>query len=227
MPFLYVYLNQGTLIIRLLRGPAATGVCLNGLRCRFKHNPEQVAICPKFLSDECNLPEGTCPLSHDPTPERVPVCVHFANGARCRNGTSCKYPHVRLGRKEGICRDFAVLGYCAKGLDCEHQHVRECPDFAETGACPTKGCRLPHVIRAQHKKVEAPPTKTAVTVDDAQQPTPASISSGNNNEEFISLTFEESSDEAELEDEEDSDGTEDEEDEEMADGEDENENEET
>lgn len=148
-----------------------------------------MAICPKFFNDECPLPEGSCPLSHDPTPERVPVCIHFANGARCRNGPSCKYPHVRLGPKEGVCRDFAVLGFCGNGTDCPHQHVRECPDFAATGACPTKGCRLPHVIRARHKKKPVPvqTVNNSMDLDDSSLPAQT--------EDYISLTFNESSEE--------------------------------
>lgn len=45
-----------------------------------------------------------------------------------------------------------MLGYCEKGLDCEQSHVRECPDFAEKGVCNTKGCKLPHVIRANRNR---------------------------------------------------------------------------
>jgi hypothetical protein len=69
---------------------------------------------------------------------------------------------VRLG----VCRDFAVLGYCSKGLDCEHSHVRECPDFAERGECTTKGCKLPHVIRANRnrKPVSTPGISAASTI---------------------------------------------------------------
>jgi len=165
------------------------GVCLNGLKCRYKHNPDQVSICPKFLSDECPLDESSCPLSHKSTPERVPICIHFANGARCRNGSACKYPHIRLGPKNGVCRDFAVLGYCAKGVDCECQHVRECPDFAATGTCPLKGCRLPHVIRAQHKRT--------ITEPDTRHPLTDQVLGG----DFIALTFDESSDEGESDEE--------------------------
>ena len=70
----------------------------------------------------------------------------------CKNGDACKYPHVRLGARSGVCRDFAVLGYCERGGDCEKEHVRECPDFAETGVCEKKACKLPHVIRANRQQ---------------------------------------------------------------------------
>ena len=56
------------------------------MRCPYQHNAEKVAICPRFMNDECT--SNPCLLSHQPTPERVPVCVHFSNGARC------KLPHV-------------------------------------------------------------------------------------------------------------------------------------
>ena len=70
----------------------------------------------------------------------------------CKNGDACKYPHVRLGARSGVCRDFAVLGYCEKGGDCDKEHVRECPDFAETGICEKRACKLPHVIRANRQQ---------------------------------------------------------------------------
>ncbi|KAG2006449.1 hypothetical protein GB937_008737 [Aspergillus fischeri] len=44
--------------------------------------------------------------------------------------------------------DFANLGYCDKGAECEERHVHECPDYAATGVCNKKRCRLPHVDRA-------------------------------------------------------------------------------
>ncbi|KAF4268580.1 hypothetical protein CNMCM8812_001785 [Aspergillus fumigatus] len=44
--------------------------------------------------------------------------------------------------------DFANLGYCDKGAECEQRHVHECPDYAASGVCNKKRCRLPHVDRA-------------------------------------------------------------------------------
>lgn len=124
-----------------------------------------------------------------------------------------------------MCRDFAVLGYCEKGLDCEHQHVRECPDFAEKGACTTKGCKLPHVIRANRNRLPPPPSAQVTTfspgshgtsepaVSAADLDSGTSVSSrvltaedGQLGDEFISLTFHESDsdedDEADDDDEE-------------------------
>jgi hypothetical protein len=132
------------------------------------------------------------------------------------------YPHVNVGVKHGVCRDFAVLGYCEKGLDCEKQHVKECPDFADTGACPTKGCKLPHVIRAKHQRTPAQAAKVAtsqeassaaaIQVDPTPTNTVASTPKASGEEEFISLTFLESSEDEEEDDEEDE-GEEDQEDE--------------
>ncbi len=151
------------------------------MRCPYQHNAEKVAICPRFMNDECT--SNPCLLSHQPTPERVPVCVHFSNGARCKRGTSCKYPHVKLSRKEGVCRDFAILGYCGRGLDCERQHIRECPDFATSGTCPNPRCKLPHVIRAKHTTGDSIASGTSIPQRDKLVET----------EEFIPLTFDESS----------------------------------
>ncbi|KAF8317746.1 uncharacterized protein EI90DRAFT_3002597 [Cantharellus anzutake] len=133
------------------------------------------------MNDDCN--NKPCLLSHMPTPERVPVCVHFSNGARCNKGSSCKYPHVKLSHKEGICRDFAILGYCDRGLHCDRQHVRECPDFATSGSCPNSRCKLPHIIRAKHN------------VDDSSVVQPSNLQRDElvETDEFIPLTFDESS----------------------------------
>jgi hypothetical protein len=130
-----------------------------------------------------------------------------------------------------VCRDFAVLGYCEKGLDCDKQHVRECPDFAEKGTCSTKGCKLPHVIRANRYRK---PAATSPTVTTKADPPPAgstvafqsmgdSVSAETNDvstfeqqqdqhitadqaqlgDEYISLTFNESESSEEESDEED------------------------
>ncbi|KAL6298986.1 hypothetical protein BKA93DRAFT_743152 [Sparassis latifolia] len=136
-----------------------TGVCNRGLTCMYQHDPAKIAICWNFLQGSCPNTAETCPLSHEPTPERTPLCVHFANNGRCTR-SNCPFPHVRVGQRHGVCRDFAVLGYCEKGLDCDKQHVRECPDFAEKGTCTTKGCKLPHVIRANRARKIAAQTST-------------------------------------------------------------------
>lgn len=120
---------------------------------------------------------------------------------------------MNVGQRQGVCRDFAVLGYCERGLDCNHQHVRECPDFAEKGTCETKGCKLPHVIRANrnrkvtnsgNEEVEKM-AKEVVTAEDGQL-----------GDEFISLTFRESDSEDDEESDDEEDGEES--DEEMDDG---------
>ena len=95
--------------------------------------------------------------------------------------------------------------------------MRECPDFAEKGTCGTKGCKLPHVIRAnRNRKVAAAPGPASsegkmvdgvtVTAEEAQL-----------GDEYISLTFKESdSSESEAsEDDSDEDEEEEEEDYEM------------
>ncbi|THH21505.1 hypothetical protein EW146_g65 [Bondarzewia mesenterica] len=196
-----------------------TGACNRGLTCPYQHDPSKIAICWPFLQGSCPHSADTCPLSHNPTPHRTPLCVHFANNGRCTR-SNCPFPHVRVGPREGVCRDFAVLGYCDRGIDCDRQHVRECPDFAEHGTCETKGCKLPHVIRANRNRKAT--GKTAAT-DSATAPAPASASTSSGagitalqqsvpsvsaedaeiGDEYISLTFNESeSDESDEDDEE-------------------------
>jgi len=136
-------------------------MCTCGLTCPHEHDTQKISLCPLFLADKCPHKDAPqlCNLSHDPTPERTPLCVRFNATGECYKGTDCLYPHVRVGPKKGICRDFAVLGYCEKGALCEASHLRECPDFAETGMCKkmglkgAAGCKLPHVIRANHQKI--------------------------------------------------------------------------
>ncbi|KAA1470279.1 hypothetical protein DENSPDRAFT_836046 [Dentipellis sp. KUC8613] len=205
-----------------------TGACNRGLTCLYQHDPAKIAICWPFLQGTCPHTADTCPLSHDPTPNRTPLCVHFANNGRCTR-EHCPFPHVRVGPREGVCRDFAVLGYCDQGLDCAHQHVRECPDFAERGECLTKGCKLPHVIRANRKRhAGAPASSSASTAapapaeaatapdpgsggivsgtdDSSAHPPPSALTADNAQlgDEYISLTFNESESDEEDSDEED------------------------
>ncbi|KAN0088678.1 hypothetical protein V8E55_005735 [Tylopilus felleus] len=190
-----------------------TGACSRGLTCMYQHDPNKIAICWNFLHGNCPNTAESCNLSHDPTPERTPLCVHFANNGRCTR-EKCPFPHVRVGQRHGVCRDFAVLGYCSKGLDCQMQHVRECPDFAERGTCSTKGCKLPHVIRANRKRNVPTSTSTTSTgapsvasasavtfvIDNTSNNAPSSqqisVQDAQLGDEFISLTFNESEEES-------------------------------
>ncbi|KAI0028460.1 hypothetical protein K488DRAFT_58553, partial [Vararia minispora EC-137] len=215
-----------------------TGTCTRGLTCAYKHDPSKIAICWPFLQGTCPHTAETCTLSHDPTLERTPLCVHFANHGRCTRA-GCPFPHVHVSPRTGVCRDFAVLGYCDRGVECEHQHVRECPDFAETGVCGNKRCKLPHVIRANRvRKATATSTTTvasAVTSGDKNKEAgvnnddlalATAVASGSSSssaisaenaqlgDEYISLTFNESEadDSSDDEDDDDDDGEDDEED---------------
>jgi len=93
------------------------------------------------------------------------------------------------------------------------QHVRECPDFAEKGNCSTKGCKLPHVIRAnRNRKPPVPAGSLAPDIADATSSTvtPGSDASSDNvsssqyvpvrdarlGDEYISLMFNESDEES-------------------------------
>ncbi|KAG2088012.1 uncharacterized protein F5147DRAFT_727322 [Suillus discolor] len=198
-----------------------TGACSRGLTCMYQHDPNKIAICWNFLHGNCSSTAETCNLSHEPTPERTPLCVHFANNGRCTR-ENCHFPHVRVGQQRGVCRDFAVLGYCAKGLDCEMQHIRECPDFAEKGSCSTKGCKLPHVIRANRNR--KPPVPTASLTSDIAAATSSTVIPGSDTssddvlssqhvavedarlgDEYISLMFNESEEESDDDDDEEDD----------------------
>ncbi|KAJ5763038.1 hypothetical protein N7533_001719 [Penicillium manginii] len=123
-----------------------TGTCYKGPSCLYTHDPSKVALCKDFLqTGEC--PAGnSCDLSHEPSPHRSPFCMHFLRG-RCSNPT-CRYAHIRVTPGAPVCRAFATLGYCEKGAECTERHVHECPDYANSGVCHKKRCKLPHVDRA-------------------------------------------------------------------------------
>ncbi|KAL4902639.1 hypothetical protein BDW74DRAFT_61874 [Aspergillus multicolor] len=132
-----------------------TGTCYKGPTCLYIHDPNKVAICKDFLQTGKCSAGNSCDLSHEPSPHRSPACVHFLRG-RCSN-PECRYAHVRVTPGAPVCRAFATLGYCEKGEMCEERHVHECPDYANTGVCKKKHCRLPHVDRAGQIRKNAAP----------------------------------------------------------------------
>ena len=172
----------------------------------YQHDPSKIAICWNFLQDHCPNSAETCNLSHEPTPQRTPLCLHFLNKGRCTR-EKCPFPHVNVGLRLGVCRDFAVLGYCERGLDCDRQHVRECPDFAEKGSCGTKGCKLPHVIRANRNRkvagIDVTPSAEKINTETVTVAGSDSVvltaEDGQLGDEYISLTFKESDSEDEEE----------------------------
>ncbi|KAJ2930837.1 hypothetical protein H1R20_g6260, partial [Candolleomyces eurysporus] len=103
----------------------------------------------------------------------------------------------------------------------------ECPDFAENGSCSTKGCKLPHVIRANRGRKTATTAKkedetkgmdvdSSLTVpstdpSNAKETPTIYAEDGKMGDEFISLTFHESEEEEEDEEDEDEDDEEEEE----------------
>ncbi|KAL2831758.1 hypothetical protein BDW59DRAFT_139978 [Aspergillus cavernicola] len=142
-----------------------TGTCYKGPSCPFTHDPNKVAMCKDFLqTGKCNA-GNSCDLSHEPSPHRSPACVHFLRG-RCSNA-ECRYAHVRVTPGVPVCRNFANLGYCEKGETCEERHVHECPDYASSGVCTKKHCRLPHVDRAGQIRKNAAPKEDAGNDDES------------------------------------------------------------
>ncbi|KEQ80255.1 hypothetical protein M438DRAFT_368786 [Aureobasidium pullulans EXF-150] len=124
----------------------STGMCANGNRCHYTHDPNKTAICKDFLRTGRCVAGEACNLSHESTPHRVPACTHFLRG-NCTN-PDCRYAHVAVNPSAPVCRAFGTIGYCEKGADCTERHMFECPDYANTGVCRNKKCRLPHVDTA-------------------------------------------------------------------------------
>ncbi|KAF1840496.1 uncharacterized protein K460DRAFT_209482 [Cucurbitaria berberidis CBS 394.84] len=128
----------------------STGVCSRH-GCRHLHDPNQQALCKRWLyKDEC-LKGEFCPLSHKTSPHNSPTCLHFQEG-RCKND-NCRFAHVRINPAANNCEAFGRLGYCVNGNACPNLHAHECPFFSNTGVCPFfDKCRLGHVHRASRMR---------------------------------------------------------------------------
>jgi hypothetical protein len=138
---------------------SSVGMCAHGNRCRYTHDPSKIAVCKDFLRSGRCAAGDACNLSHETTPHRVPACTHFLRG-NCTN-PDCRYAHVAVNPAAPACRAFGTIGYCEKGAECTERHVFECPDYANTGICRNKKCRLPHVDTAGNmRKAKTAETKT-------------------------------------------------------------------
>lgn len=76
-------------------------------RCHRVHDPDQVAVCRKFLKGACKDPK--CLLSHKADLSKMPTCKFFLEG--CCTASDCPYLHKKLNEKTEICRDF-LEGFC-------------------------------------------------------------------------------------------------------------------
>ena len=142
------------------------GSCTRGRGCRHIHDPAKVAVCRDLLQKGTCALGDACDLSHDLSPNRVPHCLHFLRG-NCTN-ENCRYAHIRVNPAAPVCRAFATLGYCEKGPECTERHVFECPDYANTGTCRNKKCRLLHVDRAGQLRRAATATATGQSTPSAE-----------------------------------------------------------
>ena len=43
--------------------------------CRLAHDPDKVAVCPKWLAGSCTALD--CPLQHELRPDLMPLCTFF------------------------------------------------------------------------------------------------------------------------------------------------------
>lgn len=57
---------------------------------------------------------------------------------------------MHVSRDAPVCRAFVDVGWCEAGAACEERHVWECAQFSAEGACDTRGCKLPHVLRRRN-----------------------------------------------------------------------------
>ncbi|KAJ8922159.1 hypothetical protein NQ315_004094 [Exocentrus adspersus] len=108
-------------------------------KCSRKHDPEQIALCTKFLQGACV--DDNCLLSHNVSPEKMPTCKFYLEGSCSRE--SCPYLHVRINPKADVCKDF-LEGFCKKAAQCDKRHQFLCPDYEKNGSCQKQRCPYPH-----------------------------------------------------------------------------------
>jgi hypothetical protein len=139
------------------------GVCKNGDKCAFKHDPSRVAVCTRFLRGACD--DSSCPYSHSVSADRMPVCSHFLRGACTRE--NCPYLHVKVSKDAPVCPDF-VSGSCPRGASCSMQHVFECPEWIDSGKCSKdKKCGLRHPVKRSRSLV---PLKSPTSEPGSDEP---------------------------------------------------------
>eukprot|EP00794_Sanderia_malayensis_P019174 gene19174-21095_t len=124
------------------------GKCKNGEKCRYKHDPEMIAVCTRFLRGTCK--EENCLFSHKIDKQKMPTCSFFLRGL-CHKD-DCPYAHVKVSGSADVCRDF-VRGHCPKGDKCLKKHVLECSGFMATGTCPDiDNCKFYHPKKIRSRR---------------------------------------------------------------------------
>uniref|UniRef100_A0A1L8DDI3 C3H1-type domain-containing protein n=1 Tax=Nyssomyia neivai TaxID=330878 RepID=A0A1L8DDI3_9DIPT len=108
-------------------------------RCHRVHDPEQVAVCRKFLKGACK--DSKCLLAHKADLSKMPTCKFFLEG--CCTAADCPYLHKKLNEKTEICRDF-LQGFCKLAEKCSKRHDLICPNIEKNGVCDKSRCPFPH-----------------------------------------------------------------------------------
>ncbi|KAH1010508.1 zinc finger CCCH domain-containing protein 3 [Dendroctonus ponderosae] len=108
-------------------------------KCSWKHNPDQIALCTRFLQGACI--KEKCLLSHNVSSEKMPTCKYYLEGTCSKD--LCPYLHVKINSKAEVCRDF-LEGFCKKAAQCNKRHQYLCPDYEKHGTCLKQRCAYPH-----------------------------------------------------------------------------------
>jgi len=123
------------------------GKCDKGDQCKYIHDRNKIAVCPKFLKGSCT--DDSCLLSHTISPDKMPVCSFFLRGICTRE--NCPYSHVYVNPRAPICEAF-LKGYCESGESCKFQHIIDCPEFLLDGHCKDGDtCKLRHLKRIKNR----------------------------------------------------------------------------
>ncbi|KAF1794859.1 Zinc finger, CCCH-type [Phytophthora cactorum] len=121
--------RRGPMSITPRAGLLAPRYCKNKEECRFIHDSRRVAMCRKFLKNECNDPK--CLLSHHHDEVEIPIDFCFAESRGLR---SLVLPI------DGVHNLFGVYFLL---LDVQNK-VPDCKMFLR-GACTREGCKYRHV----------------------------------------------------------------------------------
>ncbi|TYZ64298.1 hypothetical protein PybrP1_013131 [[Pythium] brassicae (nom. inval.)] len=110
--------NARTKKQKLVRVRTEYCYCKKQNACSFIHDSRRVAICRKFLRDECS--DAQCLLSHTHDQNKMPVCALFLRGACTRD--DCKYRHVKVSPSAQPCPAFLAGNLCPDGDACRLKH---------------------------------------------------------------------------------------------------------
>jgi len=151
-----------------------TGRCKekNAGLCAMTHDPDKVAVCPRWLLGKCT--DANCTRQHQARTELMPICAYFLQG-KCSH-TECPYLHVKVDPGAPVCQAF-MRGYCPKGRDCPMKHLskaqlKELRASARSANGADGAAASPLTQRTKFKLVRCPAATTSTPAKAGGEPAP-------------------------------------------------------